>query len=85
MKLTRTDLCFCRYICCACSVVVMLHVDHFFFGHFMGIKFSEDFYSRTFNFAIFFTIKEREIEDPSKISTSKIFVPASSNKVFVQE
>lgn len=51
----------------------------------MGIKFSEDFYSRTFNFAIFFTIKEREIEDPSKISTSKIFVPVSSNKVFVQE
>ena len=45
----------------------------------------QDFYSRTFNFAIFFTIKEREIEDPSKISTSKIFVPVSSNKVFVQE
>ena len=30
-------------------------------------------------------MKEREIEDPAKISTSKIFVPVSSNKVFVQE
>ena len=30
MKLTRTDLCVCRYICCVCSVVVMLHVNHFF-------------------------------------------------------
>lgn len=50
----------------------------------MGIKFSEDFYAYL-SFRDFFTIKEREIEDPAKISTSKIFVPVSSNKVFEQE
>ena len=61
MKLT-TDLCVCQYICCVCSVVVMLHVNLFFFGHFMGIKFREDFYSRTFNFAIFLQSRNAKLK-----------------------
>ena len=85
MKLTRTDLCVCRYICSVCSVVVMLHVNLFFFSVILWVLNLARIFIRVPLISRFFSIKEREIEDPAKISASKIFLPVSSNKVFVQE
>ena len=85
MKLTRTDLCFCRYICCACSVVVTLHVNHFFSVILWVLNLARIFIRVPLISRFFLQSRNAKLKTLRKISTSKIFVPASSNKVFVQE
>ena len=86
MKLTRTDLCVCRYICCVYVQLLLCYMlIFFFFPVILWVLNLARIFIRVPLISRFFSIKEREIEDPAKISASKIFLPVSSNKVFVQE
>ena len=60
MKLTRTDLCVCRYICCVCSVV-MLHVN-LFFSVILWVLNLARIFMRTFNFAIFLQSRNAKLK-----------------------